>query len=148
MNGSFDTVLVATNSRFSTDEFMELVMGDKVVLACLWPVLFVGDIALSTWKHKVPPNCYLGLLSDCDEKKAYWGRRLETCMKVVERLEIRAAEGDKKTTEYIRAMEWPLNGWSRENMSIMSEVGFDVDALYEWFLKRSMHTAMHTTQVC
>ena len=123
---------------------------NKVALACLWRFLlhFVGEVSMSTWKHKLPPKCYLGLLSDCDEKKAYWCRRLETCMKVVEKLELRAAEGDKKITEYLRAMGWPLNGWSRENMSIMSEVGFDVDALYEWFLKRSMHTAMHTTQVC
>ena len=47
-------------------------------------------------------------------------------MKVTEKLELRSAEGDKKVTEYLRAMEWPLNGWSRENMSIMSEVDFNV----------------------
>ena len=50
-------------------------------------------------------------------------------MKATEKLVLRSGEGDKKVTEYLRAMEWPVNGWSRENMSIMSAVDFNVNVV-------------------
>ena len=72
---SFDAVLVATIARFVAIEFTELVRVNKtdtasddnrVVFNALWRFVlhFIGKIALSNWKHTLPPKCFLGLLSE------------------------------------------------------------------------------------
>ena len=132
VEGSFTSVLVQLFGGFTSAGFRDAVglqfftrivkvsEYNGKVISTLWTFLvaLISSLSLTHQEYDVPPKAFLGLLSKDEEKRKSCLERLSLFFKYVEMYED-LANTNKHVRENLKHMEWPLNFWSRENLSYL-----------------------------
>ena len=139
--GDFKTVICEVLKAFVDPELCEALRikaGTRVpthvhqlVVTSMWrcAIALSGALAVSNYKHVVPPRSFILLASKDESVRGQCLAELAKTFKALENLE-KAGHQSRDIQRWVSDMEWPNQVWCRENLSYLAETGFEV--VYPW----------------
>lgn len=99
------------------------VEADGIVASSLWKFLLhlCGRLGELSFQYQMPPLCFVALTDA--RRQADWLRKMEELWTILERLEAESL-GRPDREEWVRALLWPRQQWSRQILLSLAEDTF------------------------